>query len=360
MLAGMRRILIAGLVVVLVAGLGTGTYLLGMTFGWWVNPTVVEAADGEVAEVDPLVTDLAAPWDVDFLPDGTALVTERDTARLLSVTADGAVSEVQHIDEANSQQRGEGGLLGVAVSPDYEEDGWIYLYYTTEQDNRVARLQLGEPPEPVLTGIPNDRIHNGGRIAFGPSGYLYVATGDAADRDQPQDRDSLAGKILRITPDGAPAPGNPFGTEVYSWGHRNVQGIAWDDAGQLYATEFGQDRYDELNRIVPGGNYGWPEVEGVGGEPDFVDPIATWHPSDASCSGLAFHAGSLWIACLRGQRLYQIDTDGSSPVQLLTGEYGRLRHVAPAPDGSLWVLTSNRDGRGSPGRDDDQILRVVP
>lgn len=355
----MRRVLlfaVAGAVVLAVVV--TAGYGIGVWRGWWVNPTVDEPPEVAAGQVEPLVTDLELPWDVAFLPDGTALVTERDTARLLSVTSDGQVTQVQQI--ADAQPGGEGGLMGVAVSPGYATDGWIYLYYTSASDNRLVRLQLGGAPEPLLTGIAKAGNHNGGRIAFGPDGMLYVATGDAGTPARAQDRDDLAGKILRATPEGEPAPGNPFdGSPVYSWGHRNVQGLAWDGGGQLYASEFGSNFYDELNRIEPGGNYGWPEVEGTGDEADYVDPIATWAPPDASCSGITQLDDEIWLACLRGQRLYRVGTDGSGAQQLLAGAYGRLRHVTTAPDGTLWVLTSNHS-RGDPTPEDDQILRLQP
>src|SRR6266542_2903879 len=214
-------------------------------------------------------------------------------------------------------------------------------------------------PSQHLRGAGN---HNGGRLAFGPDGMLYAGTGDAAQRGRAQDRDNLGGKILRMTPEGAPAAGNPFGgSVVWSIGHRNVQGLAWDAAGRMYASEFGQNRYDELNPIEPGRNYGWPEVEGPGsGGGRYVEPIATWATDDASPSGIAIAGERVYMACLRGQRLYRIGLDGKAPEVLLAGEYGRLRHVALAPDGSLWVLTSNSDGRGSPSRDDDRILRLTP
>ena len=331
-----------------------------------------ESADAGPVEVETSVvaTGLEAPWGLAFLPGGAALVTERDSARLLLLDPSGTVEEVGTLPADGS---GEGGLLGVAVSPTYDEDGLVYAYYTTAEDNRVVRFRLGEEPEPILTGIPVNSYHNGGRIAFGPDGLLYVGTGEAGDMPISQDVASLGGKILRINPDGTIPTDNPFpNSPVYSYGHRNVQGLAWDEAGQLYATEFGQNAYDEVNKIRPGGNYGWPEVEGEGGEPGFVDPISTWATSEASPSGATIvkdgavpqWEGDFFMAGLRGQRLWRLDLDGSGNVagreELLPGEAGRLRHVAQAPDGSLWVLTNNRDGRGIPGPEDDRILRLAP
>ena len=350
-----RRILVSGLAVLLV-GVSVGVYSYGSFFGWWARPTVHDAPEAQPAAVEPLVSGLHVPWDLAFLPDGSALVTERLTGRLRMVTPDGQLKEVRTIHEIG-QPADFGGLQGVAVSPSYQQDGWIYLYYTAEQDSRVVRLRLDSsaPPEPILTGIPRGDIHNGGRIRFGPDGMLYVTTGEADVRAKAQDLNDLGGKILRITPDGDPAPGNPIaGSPVYSWGLRDPQGLAWDEDGQLYASDFGHHNLDELNRIEPGANYGWPEVEGTGGEPDFTDPIATWKPADASPSGITYYDGQIWIACLRGQRLYRIDTDGSSAEQLLTGQYGRLRLVTAAPDGSLCVLTNDRTGP-----DYDLILRVT-
>jgi glucose/arabinose dehydrogenase len=329
--------------------------------------------DGPVeVETSVVATGLEAPWDLVFTPDGEALVTERDSGRLLSVDASGDVEELQSLPAGGV---GEGGLLGLALSPDYERDGLMYAYYSTGTDNRVVRFREGEEPEPVLTGIPVNSFHNGGRLAFGPDGNLYVGTGDAGDRPSSQDTNSLAGKILRLTPEGEVPEDNPFsGNLLYSYGHRNVQGLAWDANGQLYASEFGQDTYDEVNRIVPGGNYGWPEVEGEGGEGSgYVDPVATFFPtSEASPSGVEIlkggaipqWEGDFFMAALRGQRLYRLDLDESGAVvgqeELLQGEAGRLRHVVQAPDGSLWILTSNRDGRGNPVPDDDRIIRLGP
>ncbi|ROO59430.1 glucose/arabinose dehydrogenase [Micromonospora sp. Llam0] len=347
---------VVGVLVLAAAVVATGGWL-----GWFSDPTISDAPEAS-ADVDVVATGLAAPWDLAFLPDGTALVTERDTARLLAVDPQGATREITGVDGV--VPAGEGGLLGVAVSPQHATDGWVYLYYTGAEDNRVVRFRLGPDgpttaPEPVLTGIPRAPTHNGGRIAFGPDGMLYVGTGDAGERGAAQDPTGLAGKILRVRPDGTVPADNPLaGSPVFSFGHRNVQGLAWDPDGQLYASEFGQNRHDELNRIEAGGNYGWPEVEGVADRAEFVDPVATWAPRDASPSGLAHHQGRLWLACLRGQRLYRVAPDGTGAEMLLSREYGRLRHATVAPDGSLWVLTSNRDGRGSPTGDDDRILRI--
>jgi glucose/arabinose dehydrogenase len=353
-----RRVLIAAaaaLVALLAIGTGLAWYF-GLIFN---NPSVRSSERVSVPDsaIETVATGLRAPWGIAFLPDGSALVTERDTGRILSVKRPGTVTEVQKISEA--RPGGEGGLLGIAVSPTYERDGWVYIYYTAADDNRIARLHLGEAPQPILTGIAKAGIHNGGRIAFGPDGMLYAGTGDASDRGEAQNRASLNGKILRVTPDGRPAPGNPFGdSPVYSYGHRNVQGLAWDSSGQLYASEFGQNRLDELNRIEPGRNYGWPEVEGPGDDPAFVNPVATWSTSDASPSGLAIMDDRAYLACLRGTKLYRIGLDGSGPQALLSNQYGRLRAVVVAPDQTLWVLTSNRDGRGTPATSDDRILRL--
>lgn len=348
----------SGVVVVLLVGAGAGAFVYGSNYGWWARPTVKgDAPTAEPASVETVASGLSIPWDVAFLPDGSALVTERVTGRLRMIGPDGALSDVRTFDDVR-QPADMAGLQGVALSPSYGQDGWVYAYYTAQDDSRVVRFRLdsADEPEPVLTGIPRGDIHNGGRIRFGPDGMLYVTTGEAGERSRAVDLDDLGGKILRVTPDGEPAPGNPIpGSPVYAWGFRDPQGIAWDDQGRLYASEFGHQHLDELNRVLPGGNYGWPEVEGPGDAADVVNPVATWKPADASPSGMTFHDGQLWIASLRGERLWRIDPDGSDAEQLLTGEYGRLRLVTEAPDRSLWVLTNNRDDA-----DGDLVLRLTP
>jgi glucose/arabinose dehydrogenase len=329
--------------------------------------TPSEAPGGPPEVVDTLVDGLEVPWGVDFLPDGDAVVTERISGRVDRVGKDGDVSLLGTVDDVAPQ--GEAGLLGVAVSPDFETDRTLFLYLTTDTDNRVVRAQLegnrlGRTTV-VLDGIPAGFIHDGGRIAFGPDGQLYVTTGETGDPELAQDPQSLAGKILRITPDGDPAPGNPDpDSPVWSLGHRNVQGLAWDDEGRLWASEFGDSEWDELNLVEKGGNYGWPQVEGVGGDGSYIDPQVVWPVDQASPSGLAFADGHLWMAGLRGQRLWRIavsaDGKATKPRAFFGAEYGRLRTVAVAPDGLLWLTTSNRDGRGEPTPDDDRILRVQP
>ncbi|WP_229660036.1 PQQ-dependent sugar dehydrogenase [Tersicoccus solisilvae] len=303
-----------------------------------------------------VVERLDTPWAVAFLPDGGALITERDPATVRLVR-DGTATEVARIDAA--RPAGEGGLLGIALSPGFARDQRVFLFYTAASDNRVESFRYADgrltEGRVILSGIAKNTTHNGGRIAFGPDGYLYVGTGDAQNRGAPQDRAALNGKILRITAEGRPAPGNPLGdSPVYSYGHRNVQGLAWDAAGRLWATEFGPTVDDEVNLIRAGGNYGWPEVTGAPHRAEYVDAAVVWpSTADSSPSGAAIVNGSLWVGALRGERLWQVPLDGDragDPVAHLQGRYGRLRDVERAPDGSLWVLTDQ--GAGS------SILRV--
>ncbi|MQY03142.1 PQQ-dependent sugar dehydrogenase [Actinomadura macrotermitis] len=334
----------------------------GKAGGGATTPAALPATPGVPGSPRVLATGLEIPWAIAFLPGGDALVTERRSARLLRVTREGKVSEVGRVPGV--VPGGEGGLLGVAVSPGFAQDHLVYLHFTAAKDNRVVRFRYDGKGigalSALVTGIPKGPNHNGGRIAFGPDGMLYIGTGEIYHTELAQDKNSLGGKILRVSPDGRPAPGNPFGNRVWTWGHRNVQGLAWDDAERMYATEFGQETWDEINRIERGGNYGWPKVEGVGHKKGFTDPELTWSTDEASPSGLAYAGGSLWAGALGGRRLWQVplSPDGKvgKPVAHFTGTYGRLRAVVRAPDGALWVTTSNRDGRGDPQQGDDKIL----
>jgi aldose sugar dehydrogenase len=308
-----------------------------------------------------IVSDLAAPWGLVTLKDGTFLISERDDRRILRVR-NGSTSLVRTIDEASPA--GEGGLMGLAIAKDEKT---VFAYYTADNDNRIVSMSwdgrdLGAP-KVILRGIPKGFIHNGGRMVIGPDDYLYVGTGESGDGSLAQDKDSLGGKILRLRVDGRPAPGNPFDNEVFSYGHRNVQGLAFDADGRLWASEFGQQEWDELNLIREGANYGWPEVEGSGKVKGMTNPKVVWRTRDASPSGLAYWQGGLWMAGLRGERLWEIPLDGAStrdPKAHFRGDYGRLRTVVVAHDGnSLLLSNSNTDGRGDPSRDDDRLFRVT-
>ena len=327
--------------------------------------TTAAGQDGQPA-VSVIATGLQVPWGVAFLPGGDALVSERTTARIVQVPArGGAAREVMQVPGVDTEA-GEGGLLGLAVSPDYARDRLVYAYFTSADDNRVVRFRLGGPPQPILTGLDRSAIHDGGRIAFAPDGMLYVGTGDAGDSDVAQDPESLNGKILRLRPDGRVPGDNPFpGSPVWSVGHRNVQGLAWDGDGRLWAAEFGQNELDEVNLIRPARNYGWPRVEGEGDTAGgrYTNPLVTWPTAAASPSGAAVAGDALYVGALRGERLWRVPLDGArtgEPEALLDGRYGRLRTVVRAPDGALWITTSNRDGRGSPADDDDRIIRMQP
>ena len=346
------------------------------------------ATDGDLhpgVGTEIVAKNLAIPWSIDWLPDGTALFTERGGS--LRMIQDGmlAPDPLLSLDVSG----GEGGLLGIAVDPNFGENRYIYLYYsTTGTDhafiNKVVRYQFanGTVTEDtvLIDGIPGARYHDGGRIQFGPDGYLYVTTGDASSPDLAQDLDSLAGKILRIDRDGGIPAGNPFaGSPVWSTGHRNSQGIDWDEHGNMVATEHGPSggRYgkahDEINVIVPGANYGWPSILGGQSAEGMQTPIlhtgrATWAPSGAEFyygDMIPEWAGKYFVAALKGTHLHMVDLDIQNDTvvshqRLFKDDFGRLRDVETGPDGYLYLLTSNRDGRGDPVPDDDRILRVVP
>ncbi|MFH0521319.1 PQQ-dependent sugar dehydrogenase [Streptomyces sp. M41] len=334
-------------------------------------PDRTPPAQGSVKVVRTVAEGLNTPWGLAPLPDGDLLVSSRDDATIIRVDAKtGKKTELGEVPGVSPA--GEGGLMGLALSPDYASDHMVYAYFTSASDNRIVRMiydgqkpageQLGAP-DTVFRGIPKGFIHNGGRIAFGPDKMLYAGTGESGDTGLSQDKDSTGGKILRLTPEGEPAPGNPFpDSPVYSYGHRNVQGLAWDSEQRLFAAEFGQNTWDELNAIKPGGNYGWPEAEGRSDDAKYLNPLAQWGTDEASPSGAAHAEGSVWMAGLKGQRLWRIPLKGTEasadPQAFLQGEYGRLRTVVAAGGDKLWITTSNTDGRGDPKDGDDRILEV--
>lgn len=328
-----------------------------------------------VPRVSVFATGLEVPWAIDFLPGGDLLVTERE-GRVRLVSKDGQVRPEPVVTIESVKQIGEGGLHGIVLHPEYEENKFVYLYYTYSGSvnstmNRVVRFSYDgnrlSSEKFIVDGIPGAANHDGGRIKFGPDKFLYITTGDAQNSSLAQDTNSLAGKILRVTDDGSPAPGNPYGNRVYSYGHRNPQGIAWDDQDRLWQTEHGpsgtETGNDEFNRIEIGKNYGWPEIRGRETRSGMVTPLLesgrsdTWAPA-----GLAYVNGSFFFAGLRAVALYQVVNPGGTP-RLEThfkSEYGRLREVIVGPDGMLYVTTSNRDGRGNPKSGDDKILRINP
>ncbi len=313
-----------------------------------------------------IARNLDVPWGFAFLSSGQALVSERNSGRILRISQDGKKTALGEIDGVvGPSGAGEGGLMGIALAPGDEET--LYAYLTTNSDDRLVRVSLANgrvgKPKALLTDIPTSVHHHGGRLLFGPDKTLYLSTGDAEQADSAQDRDALTGKILRLTADGKAAPGNPYDNRTWSYGHRNIEGLAFDARGRLWASEFGDKSADELNLIVKGGNYGWPDVEGPSSNDRFVDPAYAWNDvAEASPAGLAITRSTAFVGALRGRCLYAVPLDGRQagrPTRHFTGDYGRIRNAVVAPDGNLWMTTSNTDGRTDPGRSDDQILRVT-
>lgn len=365
--------LFGGILVLLVAG----------ALVWVVQPhdiqlqepslLVDENTTAEVATEPPrhqvIAENLTIPWEILFLPDGEILITERP-GRLVLLNSNTTIEVpgIQHV--------GEGGLLGAALHPNFERNRYLYLYQTTETDNglanRIVRYQLDDSKltfdRIILDNLPGARYHDGGRLAFGPDGYLYATVGDALRPAEAQNPDSLEGTIIRLTESGQPAPGNPFDSYVYSYGHRNAQGLAWDSQGNLWSSEHGRSvggsGFDEINRIAPGGNYGWPDSQGDEVAKGTIAPTrhstadVTWAPAD-----IAYLDSRLFIPGLRGETLYVAAlTNGNITgwLQAFVGDFGRLRTIAVGPDGLLYLLTSNQDGRGTPGTGDDKLIRINP
>ncbi|WP_371320647.1 PQQ-dependent sugar dehydrogenase [Saccharothrix yanglingensis] len=335
-----------------------------------VTVTTGAACATALCSITRVATDTDLPWGLATLPDGQVLYGRRDAFDIVRLDpATGAKTSLGRVPGVAGTD-GEGGVLGIAVAADFTADPWVYVMHTSPTDNRVVRIRytggvLTGTPQVLLTGIPRNKYHNGGRLRFGPDGKLYVATGDGQNGTWAQDLDNLAGKVLRVNRDGTVPGDNPFGTPVWSYGHRNPQGLAFDSRGRLWEQEFGNSVMDETNLIVRGGNYGWPACEGTTGrcdEPGFIAPERTYPVAEASCSGIAVVRDALYLACLRGARLYraEITDDGLGDVQqYLNGTYGRLRTAEPSADGGLWLTTSTRGDKDSVANNSNEsILKV--
>jgi len=332
-------------------------------------PLVASAPAPEPARADrrTVATNLHAPWDMAFLPGGGILVTQRDRESIVLVRRNGSKQVVKRVKgvASNGSSGGEAGLLGIALHPRFKRTRLVYVYLSSPSDNRIVRMKwrngrLGGK-RAVLTGIPRGFYHNGGHIAFGPDGMLYASTGETGNASLAQDRSSLGGKILRMRPDGRPAPGNPFrGSLVWSLGHRNVQGFDWDRGGRLWAVEFGDKKADELNLVRKGRNYGWPVVEGRSRNPRYTNPKMTWDNEIAGPSSVAIRKRTAWISGLTGHRVWRVRLAGrnaTSRKAFWTEKYGRIRRTA-VHGGALYFTTSNTDGRAIPRAADDRLVRV--
>ena len=341
----------------------------------------VTAGDGTRVRVEVVATGLEVPWSLAFTPDGRIFVTERPGR--VRVLAEGQLLPTPALTLDDAYSLAEAGALGIAVDPEFADNGLVYVLYTQRRPdldpvNRVVRYRevgnvLGEAVA-LLDEIPASLLHDGGRLRFGPDGFLYVTMGDVLEADDAQDLAARTGKILRIDRHGRTPADNPHASPVYSWGHRNPQGIDWHPvSGALWATEHGNAGNDEVNRIDAGANYGWPAIEGERTMPDMETPVRIYSPAVAP-SGASFYTGAaipgfrndFFFATLRGEHLRRLRFDPADPMRiigderLLQSRFGRLRDVVSGPDGALYFLTSNRDGRGSPTADDDRIVRLVP
>lgn len=346
-----------------------------------ITPTLIQSKSNSQQSSEStsasqvIATNLDTPWAIAFLPDRSMLVTERPgRVRLIDSTGNLADKEVSTINSV--KEIGEGGLLGIAIHPNFSVNHYVYLYYTYASNgantfNRVVRMKFENSQlldETIIVDqIPGASIHNGGRIKFGPDNYLYITTGDANNPSQAQDTTTLGGKILRVTDDGKAADGNPFRNLVFSYGHRNPQGITWDKDGNLWETEHGRSLptgFDEVNLIESGKNYGWPTIQGDETRSGMVTPLlnsgatTTWAPA-----GAAIINNSLFFGGLKGESLYQVTIEGTTVSNLrrhFTNQFGRIRDVVQGPDGMLYITTSNQDGRGNPAPDDDKVIKINP
>jgi glucose/arabinose dehydrogenase len=323
-----------------------------------------DGTSSESAEADVLATGVPQPWGIAFLPDASGLVTERATGRIIQLaqpqTPDGlTVTTAATVHGLTTT--GDGGLLGIAVSPQYDHDKTVYIYYSTHADNRIASLRLGGAPHVILKGIPHASTDNGGGLGFGPDGYLYASTGDAGHAASSQSPKSLAGKILRMTTAGKPVKGKK--SLIYASGFHDVQGLAWDQAKHLLVVDSTKTA-DNLDVVTAGGNYGWPLVGTESAPADVIHPVQSWPLAQSGCAGVATIDNALATACTTSKQMWLVQLTAKAdvlgaPAAILSNTFGRLRALASAPDGSLWVGTSNTDGHGKAGPHDDQILRIV-
>ncbi|SEF24194.1 Glucose/arabinose dehydrogenase, beta-propeller fold [Amycolatopsis pretoriensis] len=332
--------------------------------------TTGAACGDSVCAVTQIATDTDIPWGLVTLPDGTILYSRRDAHDIVHLNpATGTKTSVGTVPGVDNTD-GEGGLLGLAISAGFSSDHWLYVMHTSPTDNRIVRIKLENEQlgteQVLLTGLLRNKFHNGGRLRFGPDGKLYASTGDAQNGDNAQNKASLNGKILRLNPDGSVPSDNPFGNAVWSYGHRNPQGLAFDSQGRLWEQEFGNAVMDETNLITKGGNYGWPACEGTSGTcgtAGFIAPKRTYSTADGSCSGIAIVRDVLYVACERGTRMYREVISGSDLTDVqayFNGTYGRLRTVEPAPDGGLWLTTTNNGDKDSiPDNSNERIFHVA-
>lgn len=332
------------------------------------SPTEQAPSSGRVSRVSIVSDNLEIPWEMVFLPEkNDILLTERvGNLKLISKEQPKIIAKIPDV-----KVYGEGGLMGLALHPNFESNNYIYLYYTFagENDrtlNRVVRYKFSmsslSERKIIIDNIPGAIFHNGGRIKFGPDGFLYVTTGDSLNPSLAQNTNSLAGKILRTTDEGKMVSDNPFNNLVYSYGHRNPQGLAWDGQGRLWETEHGPSATDEVNIIVKGRNYGWPEIKGKQRKDGFESPFVqsgqeTWAPA-----GAVILNSSLFFSGLKGEALFELQTEnGIANIKAhFKNEFGRIRNVVLGPDSLLYISTSNRDGRGNPNSNDDKILKIDP
>lgn len=352
----------------------TGYLLRDLLLNVALSPTPTDIQKGikeAEADLEVIAQDLNIPWEIAFLPDNSLLITQRP-GTLLKITDQRQIIEIEGVEHV-----GEGGLLGLALHPDFKDNHWLYLYLTTKGEddrgltNRVERYRLEDnqlfDKTTIIKNIPGAQFHDGGRIAFGPDRLLYITTGDAGQENLAQDTSLLNGKILRLTDDGSIPSDNPFNNPVYSYGHRNPQGITWDNQGRLWATEHGRSGlksgFDELNLIEPGKNYGWPVIQGPETKEGMVSPVIQSGPTDTwAPTGAVYWNHSIFFTGLRGQALYETQID-QDPVLLkihFREKFGRLRTIVLGPDNFLYLITNNTDGRGNPRDNDDQLIRLNP